>query len=153
MSGDEARAAFAQAFTAPTGTETTGTETTGPEATGPTEDDDLRAAALHKAGLPLIFANRLTGSTAEQLEADARDLASLLGHVEPTPPAKPQLPPADAVAGPNPNPPQPKPDSKALFVAAVESMYRSHHPRTPPPDPWVDVDVALELSDHPLSRW
>ncbi|MGB8021393.1 MAG: hypothetical protein WCF04_09220 [Candidatus Nanopelagicales bacterium] len=151
MSGDEAQQAFVEAFTAPTDPDVE--KPAAQDVEKPADLDDLRAAALYKAGLPATFANRLTGDTAEQLEADARDLADLLGHVEPTPPPKPPLPPADAVAGPNANPTTPRPTAEDLFVAAVESMYGSHHPRTPQPDPWVDVDTALDLSDHPLSRW
>lgn len=53
--------------------------------------------AAEKAGLPLVFADRLKGATPEELEADAKNLLESMPKGTKKPPTTPASSPADAV--------------------------------------------------------
>ena len=59
------------------------------------QDRLMRQEAINKAGLPADFAKRLTGNTAEELEADAMALAKTLPQLK----IAPKLPPTNPPGG------------------------------------------------------
>lgn len=76
-----------------------------------------KAEVAAAKGLPAGLALRLTGATREELEADADTLLEQIQSKKP--PAKPPLPPADAIAGANGSGGKSR-DPRDIFAAMVQ---------------------------------